>query len=115
MLVAKIKASLSVHYIQSSDFEAGMNRLYIKGSAINGQIEERADDVGEFQPMVVVDGKEYTWEEFGKCLSSYTGFKFRLECFDMVDDMPIDPDPERPDHCWWLEKSNRTDEEKIFQ
>ena len=115
LLVAKIKASLSVHYIQSSDFEAGMNRLYIKGSAINGQIEERADDVGEFQPMVVVDGKEYTWEEFGKCLSSYTGFKFRLECFDMVDDMPIDPDPERPDHCWWLEKSNRTDEEKIFQ
>lgn len=114
-LVAKIKVALSVRYIQSSDFDGGMNRLYIKGTAINGQIEERPDEFGEFQPIVVVDGKEYTWAAFGQCMSSYTGFKFRLECFDMVDDIPIDPDPQRPDPCWWLEKHSRADEEKSFQ
>jgi hypothetical protein len=51
----------------------------LKGTAVNGRIDER-----EGTPTVVVDGREYSWEEFGEFLSSFNGFNFRLECFDAV-------------------------------
>jgi hypothetical protein len=113
-LVAKIKSALKVRYIRSSDFDGGMNRLYIKGSAINGRIDEKTDDDGESKPIVVVDGQEYSWEEFGQCLSPYNGFNFRLECFDAVDEMPTDPEPKRPDPCWWLKKQDHTEDESSY-
>jgi hypothetical protein len=62
-------------------------------------------------PTVVVDGCEFTWQEFGEFLSSFTGFNFRLECFDACDDPETTPDPERPEHVWWL--SNEADEPSL--
>jgi hypothetical protein len=83
---------------------ASQNRLYLKGTAVNGRIEEQ-----EGTPTVVVDGCEYTWEEFGRFLSSFTGFNFRLECFDACEDSETTPDPERPDPVWWLSEDEPFD------
>lgn len=33
-------------------------------------------------PLIVVDGKEYTWKEFGEMLMTYEGFKFKLEIYE---------------------------------
>jgi len=76
---------------------ASQNRLYLNGSAVNGRIDER-----DGTPTVVVDGREYSWEEFGQFLSSYNGFNFRLECFDACESVETTPDPERPNPVWWL-------------
>jgi hypothetical protein len=99
-LVKKIEAGLAVRYLRSSDFPgsgASQNRLYLNGTAVNGRIDER-----EGTPTVVVDGREYTWEEFGEFLSSFNGFNFRLECFDACESVETTPDPERPNPVWWL-------------
>ncbi len=103
-LLVKMSDSLKIHYIESSDFGPGHDRLYIRGSAINGRIEEHNS-----APTVVVDGREYTWEQFGTFLSSHNGFNFRLECFDPFDDIEIDPNPKRPDPLWWLEREGTED------
>ena len=108
-LVRKIERGLAQRYLHSSDFPgagAGQNRLYLKGTAVNGRVEER-----EGTPTVVVDGCEYTWEEFGEFLGSFTGFNFRLECFDACEDPETTPDPERPNHVWWLSEEESPDPE----
>jgi hypothetical protein len=101
-LVKRIREGLSVHYLESSDSGPAQNRLYLKGSAINGRIEERGQ---EMTPVIVIDGQEYSWEELGQFVSSHMGFNFRLETFDPYDDsIPTDPDPTREDRLWWLPK-----------
>jgi hypothetical protein len=100
----------SVHtyrYLRASDFPgegAAQNRLYINGTAVNGRISESDDG-----PTVVVDGREYSWEEFGRFLSPFTGFNFRLECFDASAEPETTPNPPRPDQLWWLEKEEVAD------
>jgi hypothetical protein len=99
-LVAKIEAGIAVRYLQSSDFPGAashQNRLYAKGTAVNGRIDEE-----EGTPRVVIDGRDYSWEEFGEFLSCFTGFDFRLECFDACESRETAPDPARPNPLWWL-------------
>jgi hypothetical protein len=99
-LVGKIEAGLAVRYLRSSDFPgagAHQNRLYAKGTAVNGRIDER-----DGTPVVVIDGREYSWEEFGRFLSCFSGFNFRLECFDTCESREITPEPVRPNPICWL-------------
>ena len=110
-LIKKIKTGLSVHYLQASVFGDQHSKLYIHGSAITGRIEEK-----DSAPSVVVDGREYSWEQLGAFLSSYSGFNFRLECFDPYDEIETDPNPKRPDPLWWLEpREDKDTEPRRFQ
>ena len=38
-------------------------------------------------PVIVIDGKEISWNEFGQMLMTYEGFNFKLEIFDRSDDI----------------------------
>jgi len=33
-------------------------------------------------PLVIIDGKEYTWEELGEMLMSFEGWDFKLKIFE---------------------------------
>jgi hypothetical protein len=75
---------------------------------------DRCDDCGQTRPAfgfvrVVIDGREYSWEEFGEFLSCFNGFDFRLECFDACEGREITPDPARPNPLWWLPDVEGTD------
>jgi hypothetical protein len=99
-LIKKIETGVAVRYLRSSDFPGSQpheNRLYLKGTAVNGRIDER-DGV----PTVIIDGREYTWSEFGEFLSAFSGFNFRLECFDACENPETTADPQRPNPVWWL-------------
>jgi hypothetical protein len=99
-LMERIEAGIGVRYLEPSDFPgaaASQNRLYVKGTAVNGRIDER-----DRTPKVVIDGREYSWEEFGEFLSCFTGFDFRLECFNASEIREISPNPVRPNPLWWL-------------
>jgi hypothetical protein len=106
-LVGKIETAIAVRYLQSSDFPGAapsQNRLYAKGTAVNGRIDER-----DGTPRVVIDGREYSWEEFGEFVSSFNGFDFRLECFDACESREITPDPVRPNPIGWLPDAERAE------
>jgi len=36
----------------------------------------------------VIDGREVSWDEFGRMLMTFEGFKFKLEIFETDDDEP---------------------------
>lgn len=38
-------------------------------------------------PLIVIDGKEIKWEDFGRMLMTYEGFNFKLEIFDRSDEI----------------------------
>jgi hypothetical protein len=35
----------------------------------------------------VIDGRELTWDDFGRLLSSYEGWQFKLEIRDRTDEV----------------------------
>lgn len=37
-------------------------------------------------PLLVIDGKSLSWDEFGRMLMTYEGFNFRLEIFDRSEE-----------------------------
>lgn len=39
-------------------------------------------------PLIVIDGKEITWQDLGRMLKAYEGFNFKLQIFDRSDDIP---------------------------
>ena len=120
-LLKKMMAGLAQKYLKAEtfgDFNPWQSKLYIKGSAVNGTISERENpETGEWEQIVVVDGQELTWQQFGKALSPFTGFGFRIECFDLTDsDIEISADPEKPDALWWLNlPKHNDDQEESFQ
>jgi hypothetical protein len=42
-------------------------------------------------PRLVVDGKEFSWEGFGRMLMAYEGFQFKLQVFDLSEDRRTTP------------------------
>jgi hypothetical protein len=80
----------------------GLNRKHLEwdGTANSWQISkddvvrasissdlESNEDYGH-PPLIVIDGKEIRWDEFGRMLMTYEGFHFKLEIFDKRDEIP---------------------------
>ena len=57
----------------------------VRGS-ISSDLE--SDDFYGHPPLIVIDGKEIRWDEFGRMLMPYEGFHFKLEIFDRSEEMP---------------------------
>ncbi len=77
-LVERIRRTLSVRHI---DFQ----ERQIIDSTVRGRIDlDEAQD--GLLPLVVVDGKEVTWKEFGRMLTSREGWQFRLDFVDSSDE-----------------------------
>ena len=52
---------------------------------VRGQITSDTDGL-DTMPLLIVDGKPVTWEEFGHMVSPYMGFRFKLEVFDRSEE-----------------------------
>ena len=48
-------------------------------------------------PRLIVDGKELSWQEFGRMLMEYEGWHFKLEIFEVTEERQI----------WMITKSTR--------
>ncbi|MFH2058585.1 MAG: hypothetical protein ABIJ59_06765 [Pseudomonadota bacterium] len=58
------------------------------GDTVRGQLSCAGETNGYSRtPMIVIDGKEISWEEFGQMLMTYEGFNFKLQIFDQSDEM----------------------------
>jgi len=76
-LIERIRRALAVKHIIDDD-RTGQQ---IADQTVRGRIvwDEALD--GRV-PLVVVDGREYTWDEFGEMLMAFEGSPFRLEISD---------------------------------
>ena len=83
-LLKKIKKTLSKKYIRYE--KTGYTRgNFIKDGEVVGRIEWDEEYEGRV-PLLVIDGKEYTWEEFGEMLMTFEGYNFKLKIFEGWED-----------------------------
>jgi hypothetical protein len=83
-LKAKIKRTIFKRYLETSPSPYGGKIITLKNSKVVGRFEYNEDDE---VPKLVIDGKEFSWDEFGRMLNSYEGFQLKLEIMDITDDI----------------------------
>ncbi|KAF1084333.1 hypothetical protein SPSYN_02109 [Sporotomaculum syntrophicum] len=83
-LKAKIKKAIFKRYLETSTAPYGSKVVSIKNREVVGRFEYDED---HDLPKLVIDGKLFSWEEFGRMLNSSEGFQFQLKIFDITDDI----------------------------
>jgi hypothetical protein len=83
-LLGRIRRALTRSHIDATTFE-GMPPM-LDEMVARGRFEWDDDSDGQL-PLVVIDGKPYTWDQFGRMLSSYEGWQFHLEIKDPADEV----------------------------
>ena len=80
-LIERMRRSLSVRYIVSDE-----DGRHIADQTVCGRIEW--DEAGDGRtPLLVIDGREVSWDEFGRMLMSFEGWQFRLAIRDRSEDV----------------------------
>jgi hypothetical protein len=81
-LVTKMRRGLA-----NSHLEEDAHGLQISDrSIVRARIE--SDPEGETDmPVVVIDGRNISWDEFGRMVATYVGFQFKLELHDLSDEI----------------------------
>lgn len=80
-LLERMRRDLSTTYLVE-----GEEGLGISGTTVRGQIScdpEAADRL----PVLVIDGREVSWDEFGRMLMTFEGWKMHLEIEDPSDEV----------------------------
>lgn len=74
-LIEKVRRHLSVRHIVLEQGCASICRDGLVRARITSDPEDEA-------PMLVIDGQDYTWDEFGRLLKTYEGWHFQLRVHD---------------------------------
>jgi hypothetical protein len=53
---------------------------------VRGKIEADIDQ-DDRVPLLIIDGKEITWNEFGRMLMSFEGWQFKMEVADKSEEL----------------------------
>jgi len=76
-LFERIRKALSVKHLEMT----GHGLHIADGDVVRGRITWDDESEGRV-PLLVIDGKSITWEQFGRMLMTYEGWNFKLEIFD---------------------------------
>lgn len=81
-LIEKMRRALAVKHID--DGEYGLQIAEAK--VVRGLIDWDAAQDGR-APLLVIDGREVSWEEFGRMIAGFEGFQFKLEIHDKSEEI----------------------------
>lgn len=81
-LIEKMRRALSIQHVVKG--ELGLQ--IADDQDVRGTIGWDEDEDGRV-PLLVVDGREITWEEFGRMLMTYEGWQFKLQIRDKSDEV----------------------------
>jgi hypothetical protein len=82
-LIEKMRRTLSVKHLKDGNYG-----LEIAGDGmVRGRIESDAAHDGPL-PLLVIDGREIDWDQFGRMLMSYEGSQFKLTIADKSEELP---------------------------
>jgi hypothetical protein len=79
-MIEKIRRALGKQHIDDGEFGLQIKDLVVRGS-IDSDISEP-----EPTPLLVIDGREVTWEQFGRMLMTFEGWQFKLELLDRSEE-----------------------------
>ena len=80
-LVERMRRSLSVKHLVQSEYG-----LQIADQTVRARIESD-QTTDERMPLLVIDGRDVSWEEFGRMLMTFEGWQFRIEIGDRSDEV----------------------------
>jgi len=80
-LVQKVRKALSIKHIEDGD-----HGLQIIDQTVRGRIESSCSDY-DSEPVIVIDGREISWGEFGRMLMGFEGWQIKLEIVDRSDEV----------------------------
>ena len=81
-LIQKMRRALATKYL--TDGEYGLQ--ITDHQVVQGKIEADLDQ-DDRVPLLVIDGKEITWDEFGRMLMTFEGFQFKLVVADKSEEL----------------------------
>jgi len=81
-LIAKIRRALSTKHLADGELglQIGDKRV------VRGMVESDSDYDGR-TPLLIIDGREIAWDEFGRMLMSFEGWQFRLNLADKSEEL----------------------------
>ncbi len=82
VLFERMRRALNQKHIESCDLT---KHRITDQDTVRGYITSNSEGDRE-HPLLVIDGKEVEWNEFGQMLSTYEGFNFKLEIFDKTEE-----------------------------
>lgn len=77
-LVERMRRALAQRHLECDGESA---RLQIAEFLVRGRFEWDEQEDGHL-PLLVIDGRKVTWQEFGRMLMTYEGWQFKLEIKD---------------------------------
>ncbi len=80
-LIERMRRSLSVKHLVHSEYGT-----QIADQLVCGQVAWDASEEGRV-PLLVIDGQEVSWDEFGRMLMTFEGWQFRLAICDRSDEV----------------------------
>lgn len=84
-LVDKVKRGVSKRFTKVGEFPNGQKYHSIIDDKLVGRIDH--DETNSSVPMIVIDGKPYTWEELGEMVKRFEGFQFQMKFCDQTEDV----------------------------
>jgi len=85
-LVERIRRALATKYLEEGQCGLQIKDMEVKGT-IEADMSDESDLWGSRMPMLVIDGRDVSWEEFGQMLMTFEGFQFKLKIVDKSDDL----------------------------
>jgi hypothetical protein len=80
-LIGRMRRALAVEHLRING-----STLSIADLLVRGRIEYDFHADGR-TPMLVIDGREVTWEQFGRLLMTFEGWQFKLEIRDLSEEV----------------------------
>ena len=80
-LIAKMRRGLSIKHLEMGDLG-----LQIAGQTVRARVDWDEAEGGHV-PLLIIDGREITWDEFGRMLMTFEGWNFKLEIWDKSDEL----------------------------
>lgn len=77
-LIERMRRALARRHLE---IDTPSKRLRIADFLVRGRIEWDEAEDGRL-PLLVIDGRKMTWEQFGEMLMSYEGWQFKLETLE---------------------------------
>lgn len=80
-LIDKIRRALSLRHVVDGE----LGPQIAEHGLVRGMIEWDEGQGGQ-TPLLIIDGRKITWDEFGRMLMSYEGWQFKLEIRDRSEE-----------------------------
>ncbi|MCM3709205.1 hypothetical protein M3191_01480 [Sporosarcina luteola] len=75
---------LSKTYLETGECPSGEPYISVKGEHLKGVLSYI--ETNSEAPIVILDGKPYTWKEVGRLLQAFGGYQVKIEMKDLADE-----------------------------